>query len=350
MTALTTNLARIAPVLRLTRVSSAFAAIANAWLVILWTRASEPEIGMVRAAGRAVGPLWIDLVAGAAAAAGLYAFGACVNDVMDTTRDRALRRDRPIAEGLVSPSAAVLVAATSLIVATLGAVWFGQAAMLLTCLLAIAILAFNTLGKFIPGIGLVLLALIYAGHMIVPNVHLRFLWPVWLVMTHALLVSGIAHAASRRPPPLTPRAVFAAVLGWVFWSSVIAGLAASRSGDAATTDPADGIAGRAGFSLGALWPDWVGPGGAITVSVLAVVFVVVIVRRVRSLGWGPRAAEKINRYGSLWLPIYACGWLFGAGHGTEGLIMLGLAVTGFLGMSALREVYAAVEHPIGYRR
>ena len=30
--------------------------------------------------------------------------------------------------------------------------------------------------------------------------------------------------------------------------------------------------------------------------------------------------------------------------------MLGLAVAGVLGMSALREVYAAVEHPIGYRR
>ena len=68
MTALTTNLARIAPVLRLTRVSSAFAAIANVWLVILWTRASEEELGVVRAAGRAFGPLWIDLVAGAAGA------------------------------------------------------------------------------------------------------------------------------------------------------------------------------------------------------------------------------------------------------------------------------------------
>ncbi len=347
MTALTTNLARIAPVLRLTRVSSAFAAIANVWLVILWTRASEEELGVVRAAGRAFGPLWIDLVAGAAGAAGLYAFGACVNDVMDTTRDRALRRDRPIAAGQVSPSAAVLVAASSLIVATLGAVWFGQAAMVLTCLLALAILAFNTLGKFIPGVGLVLLALIYAGHMIVPNVHLRFLWPVWLVMTHALLVSGIAHAASRHPPPLTPRAVFAAILGWVFWSSVIAGLAASRSGDLAPAEPDDAAR---GFSIGALWPDWVGPGGAITVSVLAAVFLIVVIRRVRTLGWGPRAAEKINRYGSLWLPIYACGWLFGAGHGSEGLIMLGLAVAGVLGMSALREVYAAVEHPIGYRR
>lgn len=342
MSSFTASLARIAPVLRLTRVSSAFAAIANAWFVILWTRASEPEAQVLLAAGRTLGPVWIDLLAGACAAAGLYAFGACVNDVMDTSRDKAMRRGRPIAEGLVSPSAAVMVGASSLIIATLGAVWFGQSAVVLTCLLAVAVLGFNTLGKFIPGFGLVLLALIYAGHMIVPNIELRFLWPVWLVMTHALIVSGVAHVVGRRPPPLTPRAVFAAVLGWAFWSAIIAGLAASRTGALPAAD--------AGFSIRTLWPEWVGIAGPITVSVLAVIFVVVILRRMRTLGMGPRTAEKINRYGSLWLPIYACGWLFGNGHLREGFIMAGLAVLGFVGMSALREVYAAVEHPIGYRR
>ncbi len=356
MRPISAQFARIAPVLRLTRVSSAFAAVANAWFVILWTRATEEERAVLVATGRELGPIWIDLLAGAAAAAGLYAFGACLNDVMDTTRDRAMRRDRPIAEGLVSPSAAVTVGAFSLIIATLGAVWFGQAAVVLTCALALAVLGFNTLGKFIPGFGLVLLALIYTGHMIVPNIQLRFLWPVLLVMTHALLVSGVAHVVGRRAPPLTPRAVFAAILGWAFWAAVLAGLAAGRSGDTAT--PSDsGEAGGAlvtettrGFGLDVLWPDWVGRAGPIIVSVLAVVFIVVVVRRIRRLGMGPRTAEKINRYGSLWLPVYACGWLFGAGHTGEGAIMACLAVTGFLGMSALREVYAAVEHPIGYRR
>jgi len=338
MTSLTTSLARIAPVLRLTRVSSAFAAVANVWFVILWSRASEMELGIMRAAGRDQGPIWLDLLAGACAAAGLYAFGACVNDVMDTTRDRAMRRNRPIADGQVSPSAAIIVGSTSLIIATLGAVWFGQAAVVLTCALAVAVLTFNTLGKFIPGFGLVLLALIFAGHMIVPNIHLRFLWPVWLVMSHALIVSGVAHVVSRRPPPLTSRAVFGAVLGWVFWTAVIAGLAASRG------DPSDG------FSLGAMWPDWVSMTGPIIVSALAVLFVIVILRRIRMLGMGPRTAEKINRYGSLWLPIYGGGWLFGNGYTSQGVIMTGLAVLGFVGMSALRELYAAVEHPIGYRR
>lgn len=342
MSSLTANLARVAPVVRLTRVSSAFAAIANVWFVILWSRAADPEHAVLVASGRRIGPLWLDLLAGACAAGGLYAFGACVNDVMDSSRDKAMRRGRPIAEGLVSPAAAMLVGATSLIIATMGAVSFGQPAVVLTCLLAVAVIGFNTLGKFIPGIGMVLLALIYAAHMLVPNIHLRFLWPVWLVMTHALIVSGLAHAVGRRAPPLTPRAVFAAVLGWVFWSALIAGLAASRSGR--------GSLGDGEFSLGVLWPGWVGGAGPILVGLLAAVFFVLILRRLKTLGMGPRTAEKINRYGSLWLPIYACGWLTGAGHTTEGLIMAGLALLGFLGMSALREVYAAVEHPIGYRR
>jgi 4-hydroxybenzoate polyprenyltransferase len=352
MPPLTAQFARLAPVLRLTRVSSAFAAIANAWFVILWSRASEPERAVLVATGREPGPIGIDLLAGAGAAVGLYAFGACLNDVMDTTRDRAMRRDRPIAEGLISPTSAMIVGAFSLIVAVLGAVWFGQSAVVLTCVLALAVLGFNTLGKFIPGFGLVLLALIYTGHMIVPNIQLRFLWPVFLVMTHALLVSVIAHVVARRAPPLTPRAVFAALLGWAFWAAVLAGLASARSGDLDTSaETIEGIApDSAGGVLDALWPDWVGRGGPVIISVLIVVFAVIVIRRIRKLGMGPRTAEKINRYGSLWLPVYACGWLFGAGHTGEGSIMAGLALLGFIGMSALREVYAAVEHPIGYRR
>lgn len=333
------GLARMAPVLRLARVSTAFAAVADVWFVILWTRANTPEHSAARhAAVLAPGgtPLWLLLLCGAAAATGLYAFGACVNDVADTSRDRALRRDRPLAEGRISPVTAVTVGAVSLIIATLGAVVFGRAAVVLTCLLALAVLAFNLLGKFVPAVGLVLLSLIYAGHMLVPNLSLRFLWPVWVVMTHSLAVSGVVHVISRKPPPITPRALVGALLGWVFWSGVLVWLAARRSGE-------EGVS-------AALWPDWVGPGGPIAVLALAGLFVVVALRRVKELGMGPRTAEKINRYGALWLPLYACAWLFGDGHTREGIIMGLLALSGLVGMSVLREVYAAVEHPIRYRR
>jgi hypothetical protein len=330
----------MAPVLRLARVSTAFAAVADVWFVILWTRATPAE--QAAHAGAVLGPegpaLWLLLLSGAAAAVGLYAFGACVNDVTDASRDRGLRRDRPIAEGQASPAAAVAIGAISLIFATLGAVVFGRGAVVLTCLLALAVLAFNALGKFVPAVGLVLLSLIYAGHMLVPNLSLAFLWPVWIVMTHSLAVSGVVHVVSRKPPPLSPRAVVGAVLGWALSSAALLWLAAGRHAD---TD--------APF-LARLWPDAVGPWGPLTVAALAILFAVVARRRIATLGLGPRTAEKINRYGALWLPLYACGWLFGQAHLTEGFIMAGLTLTGLLGMSVLRELYAAVEHPIGYRR
>ena len=63
----------LAPVLHLTRITTAFAAVGNAWFVILWTRATEQEPGVP---GSAVieGPLWTVLVFGAVAAIGLFAF------------------------------------------------------------------------------------------------------------------------------------------------------------------------------------------------------------------------------------------------------------------------------------
>ncbi len=330
------GLARMAPVLRLTRVSTAFAAVADVWFVILWTRANEPE--HAGAPGLVDAPLWMLLLAGAFSATGLYAFGAAINDVTDSSRDRALHRDRPIAEGRISPVAGATIGSFSLIVAVLGAAVFGRTAVVLTCVVALAVLAFNALGKFVPAIGLVLLSLIYAGHMLVPNLSLRFLWPVWVVMTHAMAVSGVVYVVGRKAPPLTPRALLTALAGWVFWSAALLWLGTHRA------EPAE-----PGMHAG-LWPEWVGPGGAAFVALLAGMFVALAIRRIRNLGYGPRTAEKINRYGALWLPLYACGWLLGEGLFREGLIMAALALSGLLGMSMLREIYAAVEHPIGYRR
>ncbi len=56
-----------------------------------------------------------------------------------------------------------------------------------------------------------LLGLIYAGHMVVPNLHIAFVWPVWLVMTHSLVVGGLTHVIARKVPAVSRRAAFAAV-------------------------------------------------------------------------------------------------------------------------------------------
>lgn len=323
-------LLRIAPVLHLTRVTTAFGVVANTWFVILWSLANrehEPGAADLR------GPLWLELLAGALVALGLFGFGAALNDILDLKRDRTFHPERPLASGEISMEGAVAFVVVAMIAAVLGATAFGTGAVLLTLVLQGAILAFNAAGKFIPAVGLVSLGLIYAGHMVVPNVALRFLWPVWLVMTHALAVGLVTHRMARKVPRLSRRALFAALLGWAFWSGVIFWVQWERSAPDS-----------------ALWPRWVSPWAALWPGLLAVAFGIAAAERVRRYGYGVRAADKIARYGFLWLALYACAWLLGAGRWREGLLLAALALAGFVGMTLLRELYGLVEEPMRYRR
>lgn len=326
-------LGRVSPILHLTRVTTAFAAVANVWFVILWS---------LRVPGEAPTPSLehhpgLLLAGGAASALGLYAYGACLNDLLDVRRDRALRPERPLPSGKVSTETAAVTVAVSLVLSVLGATVFGIPSVLLTLALAAGILFFNAAARFVPGVGLVVLGLLYAGHMLVPNPGLRFLWPVWLVMSHSLLVAAVTHVLARKVPPLSTRAVFLAVMGWLCWSVLILGVGWLRSGA-----PDGGIR--------AAWPPWVAPTAALGPALLAVAFVFLAARRVRQFGFGPRAADKIYRYGSLWLTLYAVGWMLGAGFPREALALGVLAIVGFLTMTTLRELYGLAEQPVGYRR
>jgi hypothetical protein len=323
-------LVRIAPVLHLTRVTTAFAVLADTWFVILWTRANpgeEPGLESFPAT------LAVQLLAGALVALGLFGFGTSLNDILDLKRDRTLHPDRPLAAGDISLEAAMGLVVVTMMISVLGATAFGTRAVLLTLVVQGAILGFNAAARFVPAIGLVVLGLIYAGHMVVPNVQLRFLWPVWLVMTHSLAVGTLTHWMARKVPRLSRRALLAACAGWLFWSLVLLWMQWRR-----TTPPQT------------LWPASVPFSAAVWPALLAGAFVLVAWERVRRYGFGPRAAEKINRYGSLWLALYACAWLLGSSHTGAGLLLMGLAIAGFLGMTVLRELYSLLEQPIRYRR
>lgn len=316
--------------LHLARVSSAFAAIGNVWFVILWTRASTHESGNALLVERS---LWILLPGGAALALGLYSFGAVLNDILDVRRDRMLHPERPIASGRISLEAALALVVATLVLAILGSTVFGTGAVLVTLLLAATIFLFNAVAKFIPAIGLVALGLIYAGHMLVPNLGLRFVWPVWLVMTHALVVAAATHIVGRKVPRISRRAGAAAFAGWIFWSAVVLAIGWANSGQ---SEP--------------IWPAWVPLRVAIGPALLAIAFVIIAWRKVRASDSPSRASEKLARYGSLWLVLYACAWLFGAGFFREGAILSTVAIVAALGMTALREMYGLVEQPVSYRR
>ena len=326
-------LGRVSPILHLTRVTTAFAAVGNVWFVILWSVRVPEEAPSPSLDDH---PVWLLLLGGTASALGLYAYGACLNDLLDVRRDRALRPERPLPSGRVTTETAAITVAVSLMLAILGAAVFGVPSVLLTLALTAGILFFNAAARFVPGVGLVVLGLLYAGHMLVPNLGLRFLWPVWLVMTHALLVAAVTHTLARKVPPLSPRATLLAVLGWLSWSVLILAIGWQRS--AADPEPH------------AVWPTWVNPLAALGPALLGITFMGLAVRRIHQFGFGPRAADKIYRYGSLWLALYAVAWMLGAQYFREAALLGGLALVGFLTMTTLRELYGLAEQPVGYRR
>jgi hypothetical protein len=322
------TLIKLAPMLKLTRVTTAFGAVANLWFIILWSRFNEEELGIAVKNES----LTLLLGGGLIAGVGLYSFGTSLNDLLDIHRDRALGKPgSPIVDGSASIELAVCLVAAALMLAVLGAIIFGSGAILVTLMLACAILIFNVLGKFVPGIGMVLLSVIYAGHMLIPDLWVRFLLPVWLVMTHAMVVAGLAQHLGRRSPPISKRAIIFALVGWTMCTLFLLTLAWSRKGDEG------------------LWPDFVPATAGLYPLGFILIFAMMIWRRYKKVGTGPILGEKISRYGAIWPALYACGWLAGAGLWTACIIMTSLTIVGFVVMTILRELYSLIEHPVGYR-
>ncbi|MBL0926161.1 MAG: UbiA family prenyltransferase [Phycisphaerales bacterium] len=321
-------LLRLSPVFQLTRITTAFAAVGGVWFVLLWTRGNGAERSRAPAAVIDL-PAWVVLGGGAMFAVGLFAFAMALNDTLDIRRDRVLNPERPLPAGRLSVNTAVGLVSGTLLASLLGAAVLGLPAVLIALLTAVAILLYNAAGKYVPSVGLVALGMIYAAPMLAANAELAFLWPVWLAMTHMLAVGAVSHRLAGRRPELTPPMLGAAAAGWLAAGAVLLYLAVARAGT--------------------VWPSWVSPWAAIGPAVLAALFVGFAVRKVRSVASRPRAAEKIQRYGSLWLTLYGVAWLVGQGLTAEAGLLVALAAAGLLGMTVLREAYNLIEHPVGYR-
>ncbi|HRJ48887.1 MAG: hypothetical protein KF787_00805 [Phycisphaeraceae bacterium] len=323
-------LERVSPVLRLTRVTTAFAVVSNVWFVILWTRAFPQEPGHEALAGRSLAAL---LICSAFSSLGLFAFGACLNDLLDQNRDRYLRPDRPIPSGQIRTRGAVGIAASTLLVAILGAVPFGTSSILLTIVLAGGILLFNGAARFIPALGFVAYGLIYSVAMLIPNPGIAFVWPAWLVFIHAAIVAATTHRIAAKIPAVTTRAWVATGLGAAFWTAIFLWAAGSRSPDASF-----------------YWPSWVTPVAAVPPAVMTVCFVLLCLRKVQGSRGGAKGAEKVTRYGAMWMSLYSWAWMLGVGRVVESVILAAVAVMGYAGMTLVREMYSLSEQPVGYRR
>lgn len=313
----------------------ALAAIADVWFVVLWSRRAPGEEVWADPA-LIDSATWLVLLGSAAMALGMVSFGITLNDLLDIRRDRSLHPTRAIAAGRVAAEMGLVIALLSAMMGTLGAVALGRHAVVLCVVTLVGILVYNGSARFIPSFGPVALGLVYATHMVAGNPSVRFLLPVWFIMTHTLIVDALAYRIARRRPLLTRRRIVIAGLGWVFWSGALGAIAIDRGGGVER-------------GLLALWAREVDLSAIVPPLAVAIGFAVFAAGQLAKPFDRARVAEKFKRYGSIWNCLYAIAWLAGAGYWGSAWIVIALTVTGLMGMIAMREVAGLREHPVGYR-
>jgi 4-hydroxybenzoate polyprenyltransferase len=331
------TLKRIITAIQLTRLTMAFGAVSDVWFIILLTRAwgqgggwgwSEySDLPVVQMS------LPIALLAGAIVAVGLFAYGASLNDLLDIRHDTTFSPDRPLPAGRIKPGQATVVTVGALIVAMLAAESFGTAALWIAVLTAAALLFYNATGKFIPGVGVITIGLVHAAHMLVPNSLLAFMLPVWLVMTHAVVIAAMVHVFEEKRPMFSGREIAATTAGWMFWSGVILTVGAYRMGES-------GYAG--------LWPKDVHPIGLFLPLLAAAAFVLTAWWKTRR-AQGRVAAEKMKRYGAMWQCLYGASWLLALGLHVQAMWLGAFAVAGFTAMTLIKELTGLTAQPVSYR-
>lgn len=304
----------------------ALGAVSDVWFVILYTRA-RPEYAELQICSL---PLWLALTAGLVVAIGLFAYGASLNDLLDARHDSAFSPQRPIPAGRIRGGQVVVMAISALMVAILFSIIMGEAALILTLMTATGILFYNAAGKHVPAIGLLTIGLVHAVHMMIPNHSLEFTIPVWLIMTHAMGIGIAVHILDNKRPMLNAKSVVILVLGWVASSALVLGYGWISAEDGRFWPMATGIRGIA-------WP------------LLAVMgfFMVVYWKSTRSSG--RNLGEKLQRYGAMWQCLYGAAWLLAVDLGRQALLLFVVAISGFIVMTLIKEVYGHGTREISYR-
>ena len=327
---------RILDAFQLTRLSLAFGAVCEMWLVTLLTRADPryvhlPVYHM---------PLWKALASTAVVAIGLFAFAASLNDLLDVRHDRRSSPDRPLAAGRIRASSAALLSFGALMAAVVAASVLGEAALVLTVGVAAAVMFYDAVAKHIPALGIATIGVAHAANMFIPNWSLSFTVPVWWSMSHAVAIAASVHRFEDKRPFFGTRRILSLVAAWLFWSTVLLGggaIVAQGSAGGFWPQVARGDELIATGPVGLLWP------------VLALVGFLLVVRTKVAGSPGPVGGEKLRRYGAMWQAVYAAAWLMAAGLRVEALAMAVLAVAGLVAMTVLKEVNGLSGRPIGWR-
>jgi hypothetical protein len=327
---------RILDAFQLTRLSLAFGAVCELWLVTLLTRADPRYVHLPLYHM----PLWKALACTALVAIGLFSFAASLNDLLDVRHDRRFSPERPLAAGRIRTSSAALLSFGALMTAVISASTLGEPALILTVAVAAAVMFYDAIGKHIPSIGIVTIGLLHAANMLIPNWTLTFTLPIWWSMSHAVAIAASVHRYEDKRPYFGTKRILSLVAVWLFWSIALLGggaLAARNSAGGYWPQVARGDELIGSGPIGIIWP------------VLALAGFLLLVRAKVAGSPGAAGAERLRRYGAMWQAVYAAAWLMAAGLQAEALGMAALALTGIVAMTLLKEINGLSGRPISWR-
>ncbi|MAT80932.1 MAG: hypothetical protein CMJ29_04700 [Phycisphaerae bacterium] len=316
---------RILTAVELTRIAAGFGAVCDIWFVTVlsgigWKNAGE---------SLAIESLLVPMLGAFMVSVGLFGYGSVLNDLLDVRHDRAFSPDRPLAAGQVRITQAVIGLVGLFIIAVLGAMFLGQESVFITLVVAAALMFYNVAGRFIPAVGVVTVGLVYALHMLIPEIRFPLFLAVWLIMSHVMILAVLVHLLEDKRPRISIRSVSGIIAGWACWSALILAIRPLRG---LPLWPAD----QSGVDL--LWPC-----GAMLLMAGVGWW------KIRTAGTGQRASERLKRYGGAWHAVYAAAWFAALQLWWASLAFLILGLVGLVAMTVVREVSGLGPGKLEYR-
>ena len=226
------------------------------------------------------------------------------------------------------PAQAGLVASAALVLATLGAGLLGGQAVLVLVALAVGLLFYNAMARFIPAIGVLVLGLLVAGLSVLPGWPPPVPWLPWSLFTMAVAVGLLVHYLAPQRPRPSSRALLGLALEWV----VVSALLLTVPMTASLAD--DGQA----LSWSLMWP-----------AAAALVIVIVLGARLRHARAGSRAADAVVRLTGLWTGVFAASWCQAVGATAWAIGLLVATSLAAVSMVGLRELLAGDGDAVSWR-
>ncbi len=293
--------------LRLLRPEVVGSALSSVWLMLFLARTIENQDTVSSTLTDLSLPIL--MVISGLVAVGLSIYGLAINDIIDAERDKDFGPERPIAAGAITRHTGLFLAVVGLVGALCASVWLGKVAVLIAGSAAVFVLFYDLAGKFLPALGIVTLGLIRILIMLTPNPLMQFGWPIWLTMTHVVVVATLAYVLMGKRPRLTGTHFWGICLGWSFWSMVLIGWMRWRDPDVLSYNP--------GPKVGQTWllPALVG----------AAFFVAgwwTLRHKMRPLPRRREAGARFMALGTLWLILYDAAWLLALGLYKQAAVIL----------------------------